>query len=147
MALNSGQAGAGITELMDVDVLNNSLQVGNALVESGEQYTFAAGGGVFVGSTENAYVVTLASSISGNDIDLDVTNVNGEKYERQVSTAFGGGLAVLADRDPVDGGLEQNWLTVIKYAVTNPGFGLPELPTIGGSSDLMTRSQSVQSTA
>lgn len=134
MGLNSDQAGAGTTDLMDVDVLNNSLQVSNALVESGEQYTFAAGGGVFVGSTENAYVETVGSSISGNDIDLDVTNVNGEKYERQVSTAFGGGLAVLADRDPVDGGLEQNWLTAIKYAVTNPGFGLPELPTIGGSS-------------
>ena len=133
MGLNSNQAGAGQTALIGVDVLNNSVEVGNAVLDNGSHYTFAAGGGVFVGSTDDAYVVLVGSSISGNDIDLDVANAEGEKYEDQVSTAFGGGLAVLGDRDYANTGPQEgNWLSVFKYAVTNPGFGLPELSAIGG---------------
>ena len=135
MALNADQNAAGATYLSNTDVLNNSVQVSNVTSDSESRYTFVAGGGVFLGSMGGAYASVLGSSISGNQLVSDVTSADDDKYEGSLSTAFGGGVAVLSDSNFTDGADDSivglSWLAEIKYAVTDPGFGLPQLGPIG----------------
>ena len=135
MTLNADQNGAGGTSLFNVDVLNNSVQVSNVTSDAEPRYTFAAGGGIFIGSMGDAYSAIGGASISGNQLISDVTNLDDEKYDPILSTAFGGGFAVLSDSNPTDGPEDSvvglSWLAEIKYAVTDPGFGLPALGPIG----------------
>jgi len=135
MTLNADQYLAGATTLSNVDVLNNSIQVSNVTSDAESRYTFVAGGGVFLGSTGDASSVIFGSSISGNQLISDVTSSDDDKYDPSLSTAFGGGVAVLSDSNPTDGSDDSivglSWLAEIKYAVTDPGFGLPELGPIG----------------
>ena len=136
MALNADQNAAGATYLSNTDVLNNSVQVSNVTSDAGISLHLRCGGRCFPrldgrclrGRCWGLRYPVISSS---RTLPAQTTISTNPALAQRLGVA----LAVLSDSNPTDGADDSvvglSWLAEIKYAVTDPGFGLPQLGPIG----------------